>query len=110
MAHDGPIPLFATWWRHAQSWPARRRLLLVVVVAGLFAGSGVLLQPAAAAQAATIVVNTAIDEDADPGAGCSLREAIVAANTDSPYGGCDYVGAPELVDAINFLISTVGTA
>ena len=35
----------------------------------------------------TITVNTNIDEN-NVGAGCSLREAITAANTDAAYGGC----------------------
>ncbi len=40
--------------------------------------------------AASITVTTFLDEYADPGpgAGCSLREAITAANTDAAFGGC----------------------
>jgi CSLREA domain-containing protein len=42
------------------------------------------------ASAATITVDTTVDEFDDPGpeTGCSLREAIEAANTDDPFGGC----------------------
>jgi CSLREA domain-containing protein len=36
---------------------------------------------------AGITVNTTVDED-NTGANCSLREAIVAANTDAAFGGC----------------------
>jgi CSLREA domain-containing protein len=43
--------------------------------------------PARAAPAATIYVDTTADEF-DTGSGCSLREAIQAANTDSAFGGC----------------------
>ncbi len=40
-----------------------------------------------AAPADTITVTTNLDEY-DSGAGCSLREAVQAANTDSAFGGC----------------------
>ncbi len=41
------------------------------------------------AQAATINVTTDNDEyGGGPGTGCALREAIEAANTDEPFGGC----------------------
>src|SRR5437660_8133824 len=36
---------------------------------------------------AGITVNTTVDED-NTGTNCSLREAIVAANTDAAFGGC----------------------
>jgi CSLREA domain-containing protein len=38
----------------------------------------------------TINVTTFLDEytDPGPGTGCSLREAITAANSDATYGGC----------------------
>ena len=47
-------------------------------------GSATMVTPAFAAG---ITVNTFADEDG-AGADCSLREAITAANTDAPYGGC----------------------
>lgn len=42
------------------------------------------------ASAATITVTTTADEDGNPGpgTGCSLFEAVTAANTDAAYGGC----------------------
>ncbi|HQU83394.1 MAG TPA: CSLREA domain-containing protein, partial [Pyrinomonadaceae bacterium] len=48
--------------------------------------------------AATITVNTTVDENGT-GANCSLREAINAANTDAAFGGCT-AGAG--ADTINF--------
>lgn len=60
---------------------ARGRFLATSVVA-LLAWPG-------AAQAATIKVTTANDElDAMPDATCSLREAVEAARTNAPKGGC----------------------
>jgi CSLREA domain-containing protein len=46
------------------------------------------LAPTAAA--ATISVTTTVDEfdDPGPGTGCSLREAVQAANTNAAFGGC----------------------
>ncbi|HVQ36190.1 MAG TPA: CSLREA domain-containing protein, partial [Pyrinomonadaceae bacterium] len=44
------------------------------------------LEPAAPVFAG-ITVNTTVDEN-NTGANCSLREAIVAANTDAAFGGC----------------------
>lgn len=60
------------------------RLLRTLPIAAL------LLLPATPAAAATIEVTTTDDEFADPGpgSGCSLREAVRAANADVPYGGC----------------------
>jgi CSLREA domain-containing protein len=55
-----------------------RRVLLAALVAGLLSGP---------ALAATITVNVANDENVDNG-NCSLREAIVAANTNAAYNGC----------------------
>lgn len=43
--------------------------------------------PTPVAHAASITVNTIVDEDT-ANANCSLREAIIAANTDAAYGGC----------------------
>lgn len=40
-----------------------------------------------ASKAATITVNTLVDEN-NTGASCSLREAITAANNDAAFGGC----------------------
>ena len=61
-----------------------RRSVVVVCVLGTLALS------TAPAQAAAIPVNTTTDEfnTSGTGTGCSLREAIQAANTDSAFGGC----------------------
>jgi CSLREA domain-containing protein len=50
------------------------------------------------AQAAGIMVNTATDEDVN-NSSCSLREAIIAANTNNAYNGCPAGSGP---DAITF--------
>ena len=47
--------------------------------------------PASPAYAASITVNTTTDEVAN-NANCSLREAIVAANTNASFNGCTYTG------------------
>lgn len=52
----------------------------------------VIASPRPAQSAATIVVNTTADEDLN-NATCSLREAIVAANTNASYRGCAATGA-----------------
>jgi len=49
--------------------------------------------------ATTITVNTIVDEN-DTGADCSLREAIITANTDTNTGGCVRAGTGE--DIITF--------
>ena len=49
--------------------------------------AGALAAPVQAV-AATIDLTTTADEMADPGAGCSLREAVSAARDDSAVGGC----------------------
>jgi CSLREA domain-containing protein len=67
---------------------ARRPLLAVMALAGLVASAS----PPGAHGAATIVVNTTLDEDID-NAACSLREAIIAANTNASYHGCSASGA-----------------
>src|SRR5215218_5928237 len=59
------------------------------VRAFLLAGTIVMLALPGAAGAATIKVTTDADElDAVPDATCSLREAVKAANTNVPAGGC----------------------
>lgn len=68
--------------------PALRRVRPIVLVTVALLAT---LLPASAVQAAgPILVTTNIDEF-NPGAedtGCSLREAVQAANTDAPFGGC----------------------
>ena len=60
-----------------------RPALMAAVLLSLF-GSMVFVTPA---RAAAINVTTTLDEYGS-GAGCSLREAIRAANTDTAFGGC----------------------
>lgn len=54
----------------------------------------------ASASAATISVTTTADEfdPAGGGAGCSLREAIQAANTDAAFGGCSAGSGADTID------------
>jgi CSLREA domain-containing protein len=54
---------------------------------------------------AGISVNTTVDEDNTNPAACSLREAIVAANTNAAYGGCT-AGSGE--DIITFAVTPGG--
>ena len=62
----------------------RTRSLIAV---GLTVGAGLVWT--SAASAATITVTTAGDEfNTAPAAGCSLREAVEAANTNAAFGGC----------------------
>src|SRR5215470_6803361 len=72
-------------------WVRRLRVLsfpLAVVAAAALLTAG---PPPPAQGAATIVVSTSLDEDAD-NANCSLREAIIAANTNADYHGCTATG------------------
>jgi len=61
------------------------KVIIVIVFVGGLVGFTPPLSPNA-----TISVTTFVDEYADPGpgTGCSLREAITAANTDTAFGGC----------------------
>ena len=78
---------------------------LFVLLLSLF-GSSVNITPA---YAAGIVVNTAVDENGT-GAGCSLREAITAANTNAAYGGCPAgAGSDTITFAGNYTITLVGS-
>jgi len=66
-----------------------RLLLTISVLVGVFA-------VAPAAHAATIAVNTSADEvnvDGD----CSLREALIAANTDGPSDACTVGSGPDTI-------------
>jgi len=66
--------------------PGRRQFvrLLFFTIGVVIVASG---SRSPAHAAATITVNTAVDEDVDD-ATCSLREAIIAANTNADYHGC----------------------
>ena len=74
-----PTRLFT---RPLNTWFWRGSLITLLVAAGAWAGL-----PSPIAWAATITVNTTTDElnaDGD----CSLREAIIAANTDAAIDAC----------------------
>jgi CSLREA domain-containing protein len=62
---------------------------------GALAATGALLG-SAPALAATITPNVFVDEAGD-GAGCSLREAVQAANTDAAFGGCAAGGGADTI-------------
>jgi len=71
------------------SFPRQKKYGLVLLASLLVAclGAAALVGQNAALASSTIVVNTTNDElnaDAD----CSLREAIIAANTDTAVSGC----------------------
>lgn len=60
---------------------------LFALLALLLPALAVVPQPEVARAAGGIEVNTATDEDTNNG-NCSLREAIIASNTDADYNGC----------------------
>jgi CSLREA domain-containing protein len=70
-----------------------------------FAGVGIvaLLLAPGAASAASIDPNTTVDENTAVGSTCSLREAIIAANTDGDHNDCsgDGLGVDEGHDTIH---------
>lgn len=68
-------------------------IIFLMVLTILFIHSG------QSVSAATITVNTTVDENGT-GANCSLREAIQSANTDTAFGGCTAGTAGS--DTINF--------
>ena len=74
---------------HDRAQPLNRRILSVAIAQAIFGLS--------AAHAATIEVNSAAD-GTSPSA-CTLRDAIISANTDTVNGGC---AAGSGVDTINF--------
>jgi CSLREA domain-containing protein len=68
--------------------------------------------PVMPASAATITVNTTLDDNAN-NALCSLREAIIAANNNAAYNGCAYVGTgPDdiitLTSGTTYTLSIIG--
>ena len=70
-----------------------RRALAVVAVLG---GAALALVRPPVAGAAVIVVDTIVDTAGGPG--CSLRDAIVAANQNVPWGGCAAGDGDDLID------------
>jgi RTX calcium-binding nonapeptide repeat (4 copies) len=83
---------------HSSSTLRKRCLTLLLVVIGL------LLVPAAA-HATTITV----DSTADSLSGCTLRNAITAANTNSAQGTCPAGQASPTADTIDFAVSSGST-
>jgi len=78
--------------------------LALCLLAGLACLSpSVRAQPAPLVYSSLIQVTTTNDEYGAAGAGCSLREAIQAANTDTAFGGC---GAGSGDDTINLPAGT----
>lgn len=76
------------------------------LLAGAICTLGIVLPlmwlPMPVAHAASITVNTLFDEDTANG-NCSLREAIIAANTDAAYNGCG--GGAAGMDTIGFSVT-----
>src|SRR5262245_33257507 len=71
---------------------AGRHLTLPLLAVMAAAGLVPIVRPRRVHAVATIVVDTSSDADVDDAA-CSLREAIIAANTDASYHGCAAVDA-----------------
>lgn len=75
-----------------RSTQSMRTTIIVTIVTLLSIVAVVIaLRHAAPVEAATIInVTTTVDEDSAPaaGAGCSIYEATIAANTDTAYAGC----------------------
>ena len=91
----------------------RRRAGLTIISLALLLLSGLALYTPQASGAdlplSTIEVNTAADSDTADG-DCSLREAIVAANTDTAYNGCNAgAGADTITFAGNYTITLGGS-
>jgi CSLREA domain-containing protein len=81
----------------------RRSLVSVSTAVGILA-----LAPAA--QAATITV-TATTDEFGTATGCSLREAVQAANTDTAFGGCTAGNGDDIIQvpAGTFVLSLAGS-
>jgi CSLREA domain-containing protein len=87
-------------------------------LAALGGAACVVLIATASAPAATITPTITTDENGAPAAGCSLREAIIAANTDGDHNGCLAVGTavdegPDtiiLANGANYLRSIIDAA
>jgi CSLREA domain-containing protein len=67
------------------------------VVGLVLAVAAMALVLASPAHAATLSVNSTADEVANDGA-CTLREAIIAANTDAASGGCPAGSGADVID------------
>jgi CSLREA domain-containing protein len=64
------------------------------VISAILIGSALLLAVTAPVLAGTIVVDSATDD----GTGCTLREAIIAANTDTAFGDCAAGAGNDVID------------
>jgi hypothetical protein len=73
-------------------------------IGGLVFAVALIVAPAAA-HAATITVNSPADDTT----GCTLRNAIIAANTNTTQGSCSAGQAAPTVDVINFSLATPAT-
>jgi CSLREA domain-containing protein len=79
--------------------------MTLLIAFALLLGSALVVKPVSAA---SIVVNSAEDIIADDGV-CTLREAIIAANTDAAYNGCAAGnGADTITFAGNYTITLDG--
>lgn len=68
---------------------ANELALLVSNLTGMsVAPADILIVPGSSPPATSALVTTAVDEDGENPAACSLREAIIANNTQSDFGGC----------------------
>ena len=74
--------------KHRSFFPTTfQHLAIRISLAVALSIGGIMSTPPGVVQAASIYVTTTADE-LGSGAGCSLREAIEAANTDAAVGGC----------------------
>ena len=73
------------------------KTLRLSLAAVLIAGAVLTIRPAPIVQAATISVNTTADEVNSDG-DCSLREAIIAANTDAIVDACPAGNGADVID------------
>lgn len=87
------------------AWP--RRLRWTGLILALLAGLAMVAAPAA--RAATITVTTTADENNSDG-DCSLREAIIAANTDTAIDACPAGSGADTISlpAGNYLLTISG--
>lgn len=84
-----------------------RRLGLISLILVLLAGLALIVAPTA--RAATITVNTTADENNNDG-DCSLREAVIAANTDTAKDACPAGSGADTISlpAGNYLLTIAG--
>ncbi len=78
-----------------------------VILAGLLFGGGAVVLTSGAASAASIIVTSAADGAPVVDGACTLREAILSANTFAAVGGCTAGTAGP--DTITFAASVTGT-